>query len=121
MILKVCKVHGELVLAQLSAEINRHGNLVYRCRKCRAIQTNKYIHRNRELRNIYQQKYRMKHAQKARDFTRDYHRRQCDFLGDKYVCRVFQKNTKIRKKEIPLWVIDVKRAALALKRYIHGK
>lgn len=143
MITKICNTHGELKPEQIVV-VKKLGRTYSTCIQCRKNSRLKYSAANREKvlkaaieynknnpikRELAERKYRI--SNKGRKTINDrqhlYDKKQINELSDRYVKRCLIKETmltngeRLKFKDIPDYLVILKRAAILLRRFIKGE
>ncbi len=131
MIVKTCKNHGDLT----SEWVYKSGA----CKLCRSEYKKVWKKENPDKVKIQKDKYYAKNKDRIRDKTNIrsnnyYHRNKQTIneknvlnakerrenLKDNYIKKFIAKKHRISPKEIPQWMIDVKRQIIKLRRYMRS-
>jgi hypothetical protein len=87
---------------------------IERIRKTRKI----YVENNRDKINETEKKRRYRNIERTRRIMRNKQKQWIDELNDNYVKSTLSRKYKMKQKDIPLWMIEVKREVIKLRRKI---
>lgn len=136
-IITICKIHGALTIYNVFPH-NKKGIVYYECKICTNLRNKKYRLNNKEkineIRKKYRErcpeiekKYREKYREKIKVLAKKYRSKnteklkliriqQVKNLDDHYIKGLYASNSKIKYKNVPEELIEVKRIHLKLVR-----
>lgn len=79
-----------------------------------------YVEKNREKVNETERKRRYRNIDHTRKLLRTYHKKMIDNLDDSYIKSLLSIKYGIAMKDVPEWMIDIKRAIVQLRRKIRN-
>jgi hypothetical protein len=126
MIHKTCKKHGELYMDDLIKEgFNSKGQQNYRCKKCSKERRDNHYKKNRdkimEKQRQYRTnnlRYRLIHKDRLNEIHSKRKKMYLKTLHDVYIKKCMIGKSRLRSKDIPQALVEIKRIVIQIKRKI---